>query len=151
MNAKNGLRVLAIVVAITLPWLTTTATPNRAAEEGISVQVYELNRADAESIAKVLQTILPAVTNDIRITVDETRNAILVVAPEERHKIVRELLLKLDRPTTAGERAEVPRISQDKVAAMSDEELRRLVWHLHERVVQLEEKTSLRIMPVRER
>lgn len=141
MDAKSGFRTLAIVVAMTLPWLILATAPNRAAEEETAVQVYKLNRADAERIAETVRSMFPG----IKISVDETQNALVVDAPLERHKFLQFMLLKLDQ------RADVAEISENTVASMSDRELRRLVWQLHERVVQLEERTSFRILPVRER
>jgi type II secretion system protein D len=86
-----------------------------AAEIGLAVQVFSLQKADARRVATMVQSIyregMPGSTLPISVTADERMNAIVVSAGEADARRIGELVKKLDTD-------QVARVSEIRVFAL---------------------------------
>jgi hypothetical protein len=153
MNTKNGLCALVALVSVVLPWALAMAGNKKPDEAASAIAVYKFTHTDPEVAAKVLQEVYRD-RKDVKIIVDKRNNAVIVSAPQESQKMVGEILRQLDEPENGRGRTKSLN-SEDEIARMTDAELRKFVFilsrqvrGLRERVAQLEEKTSYRIMPI---
>ena len=150
MNS-NISRVLVVLLAVALPWLAS-GTANDGAPHGgkpIFEGIYKFrNAGEAHAVARALSDFMD--TKDVKITVDEGKTSVVILAPKELHQTVKEVLSGLERG---------PALSEKEIAKMNDARLRTCIFALSKHVQELEERvrqleinsTSLRELPVADR
>jgi len=137
-----------------LAWTLAMAANEKSEKQRPSVvRAYRLKRLDAEVAAEILKEVCR--DKDARITVDKHKNAIIVDASQETQTIIADTLREWDVKEIGPRYAKPPTPPEDEINKMTERELRDFVFtlskqvkSLQKRVAQLEEKTSLRMMPI---